>query len=507
MRLLSEIAERYPLGVALIAGHRRWTWGDIRERAMGVAVSLRTDYGIETGAIVATQLGNTAEHVILLHAIWAAGAAVAPLNTRLLSMERDRQLEHLRPALFLHDVANPIPDPILNVRCAFAADILDADVHAADVHDADVPAADVPDAQASAYDVDFSPGIAQLCSVLFTSGSSGMPKAVSHSWDNHRASAAASAANLGVYDDDNWQCVIPLYHIGGLAIITRSLLYGTTMTLHDGFDIAAVLQALRNDGVRITSLVPTMLHRLLAADATFSSADLPQLRAILLGGAPATTELWTAARARGLPVLGTYGLTESCSQVVTGSPRSIHEDAGTAGRPLENVDIQLCDDNGRLMDAGTEGEIWLRGPMMTAGYLHHEGLNAQRFVDGWFRTGDVGVLDDTGHLRVLARREDLIISGGENIYPAEVTDVLLRHPEVADAAVIGIDDAEWGQRPAAVVVLRSIVQDEVLEQWCRNFLAGYKVPQAWRVVDALPRTEVGKLRSGEMRKMFLGNAT
>ena len=479
---LQDIAQRFPTRLALIDGDREWTWETILHDAGMLADVLHREHAIQPGDTVATLLDNSAEHVILLHAIWLTGAAVAPLNTRLLRIERDRQLELLRPAMLVQTSVDAAPDPILDVPLATLNELFSAK----------------PDHDFFSADFDFD----QPCSVLFTSGSSGTPKAVPHSWQQHRASAVASAENLGVRDDDNWQCVIPLYHIGGLAILTRGVLHGIGTTLHDGFEPASIAETLRSRRITITSLVPTMLHRLLQTDPDLEGSRYPELRAILLGGAPASDRLLAEIKKRRLPVLSTYGMTESCSQVVTASPDAHCRTAGSAGRPLHGVELRICGENGKPLPGGMEGEIHLRGPMLTAGYLHHHALNSTRFADGWFQTGDMGVLGDDGCLRVLARREDMIISGGENIYPAEIVSVLLAHEDVQDAAVVGIDDEEWGQRPCAAVILSKGTPVDELDGWCRERLSAYKVPRHWRIVDMLPRTQTGKLLTGEVRKLF-----
>lgn len=479
---LQEIATRFPSRCALIADNRRWTWDELFHEAGALAAVLQAEHAIQPGDTVATMLGNTAEHAILLHAIWLTGAAVAPLNTRLLTIERDRQLELLRPALLVQNDTDAVPDAILNIPVTSMNVLVSASCEPFGAH----------------VVFDFS----RSCSMLFTSGSSGTPKAVPHNWSHHRASAEASARNLGVRDNDNWQCVIPLYHIGGLAILTRGVLHGIATTLHDGFDEHAVIKALAKSPITITSLVPTMLHRLLCSDRDLTGDRYPQLRAILLGGSPASDELHAVSRERALPVLPTYGMTETCSQVVTASPGNSCSSTVSAGRPLHEVELRICDENNVVLPPGREGEILLRGPMLTPGYLHHHGLNSSRFAEGWFHTGDMGVLDEEGCLRVLARREDMILSGGENIYPSEIISVLLDHPAVQDAAVVGVEDEEWGQRPGAAVVLDADDTVEQLRDWCRARLAAYKVPRHWRVVASLPRTRTGKLLSGEVRKLF-----
>jgi o-succinylbenzoate---CoA ligase len=295
-------------------------------------------------------------------------------------------------------------------------------------------------------------------SVVHTSGTTGAPKAVELTFANHAASAAASADALGVDAADRWLCPLPLHHVGGLNVLIRSAINRTTVVLHERFDAERVKAALEAGEVTLASLVPTMLARLSAAGLRRA----PGLRAIALGGGPIPAGLLDWAAEAGIPVVPVYGMTETCSQIVAGSP----------GRPLRGVELEIAAD----------GEILVRGPMVAP---------ASVGSDGWLHTGDLGRLDEAGRLEVLGRRKELIVSGGENVAPLEVEQVLLAHPAVADAGVAGLPDPEWGEAVTAYVVLREPADD--LREWCRGRLAAFKVPKAIHVVDALPRNRGGKL--------------
>ncbi len=492
MNPLDVRARSNPEALALVADERQWSWSALHAEVRRRAQWLTGVQKLRAGDIVATRLPNTADHVLLLHAIWYCGAVAAPLHTRLTHEELQVRVGHLHPDLvltrgrvFAQDV--PLHAPVVDLSA-----------------EPDFPSTDSLPHTASGED-DGPAGKEEggLCSVLYTSGSSGSPRAVAHGWAQHRASAAASAANLPLGPRDAWQCVIPLYHIGGLAILTRSLFSGCAVRLHEGFSSAAVRDALLRGDVTVTSLVPTMLHRLFEDDDALRGARLPQLRAVLLGGAGAPSGLWEEVRTRALPVVGTYGLTESCAQVATADPRRWSEETETAGRPLPGVELEIRSDAGEVCAAEVQGEIWLRGAMLVSEYYRNAAATEAAFRDGWFRTGDIGVIDTEGRLRVHARREDLILSGGENVLPAEVEDVLLQHDAVSEAAVVGVADAEWGQRvAAAVVVTRGDLQAAELEAFCRTRLAGYKLPRRWLLLDALPRTASGKIMRGKLREMF-----
>ena len=296
--------------------------------------------------------------------------------------------------------------------------------------------------------------------VIRTSGTTGTPKAVELTYANHLASAIASAGALGVEPDDRWLCPLPLHHVGGLNVLIRSVINRTAVVLHPRFDADRLRATLEAGEVTLASLVPTMLARLRAAGLR----ETPGVRAIALGGGPVPAGLLDWARETGIPVIPVYGMTETCSQVVAGSP----------GRPLAGVELEIA----------LDGEILVRGPMVA---------RAELAADGWLHTGDLGRLDEQGRLHVLGRLKELIVTGGENVAPLEVEQVLLGHPAVADAGVVGLPDPEWGEAVTAFVVLREPADREQLRAWCRERLEPFKVPKAIHVVDGLPRNSGGKL--------------
>jgi o-succinylbenzoate---CoA ligase len=296
--------------------------------------------------------------------------------------------------------------------------------------------------------------------VIRTSGTTGAPKEVELTYANHLASASASAGSLGVEPEDRWLCPMPLHHVGGLNVLIRSVINHTAVVLHARFDADRVRATLEAGEVTLASLVPTMLARLRAAGLR----ETPGVRAIALGGGPTPAELLDWALETGIPVVPVYGMTETCSQVVAGRP----------GRPLAGVELEIAAD----------GEILVRGPMVARGAIAD---------DGWLHTGDLGRLDEEGRLHVLGRLKELIVTGGENVAPLEVEQVLLRHPAVADAGVAGLPDPDWGEAVIAFVVLREQADGEQLRAWCRERLEPFKVPKAIHAVDRLPRNTGGKL--------------
>jgi o-succinylbenzoate---CoA ligase len=311
--------------------------------------------------------------------------------------------------------------------------------------------------------------------VVHTSGTTSAPRPVELTYGNVLASARGSADRLGGTPEDRWLGALPVAHVGGLSILLRAAIGATAAVLHERFDAEAHLRELRDGGVTGMSVVPTTLGRLL--EAGLDRAGAPDLRVALLGGAPAPAPLLERAIEAGIPVAQTYGLTEAASQVTTSTPA----EPWTAGRPLEGTTVEIAPD----------GEILVAGPTVAPGALA---------PDGRLHTGDLGTLDEAGRLTVTGRRAETIVTGGENVAPAEVEAVLLAHPDVADAAVLGRPDPEWGEAVTALVVLRegAGLDEQALREHCAAHLARFKVPKAIDAVAALPRTPSGKLLRREL---------
>jgi O-succinylbenzoic acid--CoA ligase len=309
--------------------------------------------------------------------------------------------------------------------------------------------------------------------IIQTSGTSGVAKPITLTYGNWLWSALGSATALRSPGPERWLCALPLSHVGGLSILVRGAISGGTALVHDRWDTQRVLRALMEDDVTLVSVVPTTLARLL--DAGLSHP--PALRCALVGGGPVAPELLRRAAAAGVPVAQTYGLTEACSQVTTQRPGDAQADAGP---PLFCTRVRVADD----------GEIHVRGLTVAGSDPQFE-----------LATGDLGRLDAEGRLTVVGRKADTIVTGGENVAPTQVEAVLAEHPAVAEAAVLGRPDPEWGEAVHARVVLRagSVVSEHALREHCAAHLASFKVPKEIRVVDGLPRTGSGKLRRSELR--------
>jgi O-succinylbenzoic acid--CoA ligase len=342
--------------------------------------------------------------------------------------------------------------------------------------------------------------------IAFTSGTTGEPKGVRLTAGNLVASATASAFRLGVRPGDRWLVPLRMYHVGGFAPVVRSALYGTAAVVQREFDADATARAVADHDATGVSLVPTMLARML--DAGWTPPD--RLRFVLLGGAPASRDLLRRCERRGVPVCPTYGTTETASQIATARPREVFEHPGTVGQPLVFTEVAVVSEDGDPCDPGEVGEIVVDGPTVTPGYLDADRTDAA-FGDRGLHTGDLGYRDADGRLWVVGRRDDRVVTGGENVHPGEVAAALREHPGVADAAVVGLPDPEWGERVAALVVPADASsagdapsEGDVTRDGLREFLDGrlarYKHPRAWGFADALPRTASGTVDREAVRR-------
>jgi len=435
---LAQRSETSPDRCALLAGGLALSYAELEREATATARRLAAR-GVRRGATVALQLEPGIEYVVALHALMKLGAIAYPLNTRLAPRELEAELGRAEPAL----VVSGNPD----------LGATEADLPLLGEHDLDA-----------------------LHCRLLTSGTTGEPRPIGLTYGNHLWSAVGSAFNLGVEATDRWLCCLPPFHIGGLSIVMRSVIYGTTAVVHPDFDVDRVAASFEGDGVTVVSLVATQLVRLLEA-----GVDLMPLRAVLVGGGPVPHDVLEEALGRGATVVQTYGLTEAASQVTTLSPGDARRKLGSAGRPLLTTHLRIQD-----------GEILVQGPTVAPGAADEE---------GWLHTGDLGRIDDEGFLYVTERVGDVIVSGGENVLPAEVEEVLLRHPQVLDAAAVGRADPEWQEAVTAVVVLRDgdAASGEELRRHCASELAGFKVPKRFEFVSELPRTASGKLMRRALR--------
>jgi len=495
---LSRCAGNAPAQLAVKCGPTSLTFAELDAQTSHLARQLAT-LGVSEGSRVATLAANSLDYVVHVHALTRLGAILVPLNIRLTQDELCWQLHDVHADLLINDprfadiaAAIGLIMPELP-RATFAAEAQSNEVVLSSLLPKDIALRTLIDLSATQV-------------IMYTSGTTGTPKGVIITYGMQWWNAIGSALNLGHQPDDLWLACMPLFHIGGLSILMRSVIYGISILVYEKFDASEVNRAIRKEGVTIISVVAVMLQRMLCTlDAEQPDARYPQtLRCVLLGGGPAPRPLLEDCASRNIPVVQTYGLTESCSQAATLSPADALRKLGSAGRPLLPVQLRIMLDDGQPAAPGEVGTIFLKGPTITPGYDGRPEATARALRDGWFSTGDIGYLDADGYLYVLDRRSDLIISGGENVYPAEIEAILLAHPAVEEAGVCGLADARWGQVPVAFLRLHpaSTTTAHELQTYAAQRLARYKLPHAFYFVTQLPRTSSGKLMRRELHKLL-----
>jgi O-succinylbenzoic acid--CoA ligase len=460
-----EAADRFGDRPALLTPSETLSHAALHARVEAAARRL-VAHGLAPGATAALWDVNGADWVVAAHAVWRCGATLLPLSTRWTDAEAGAALQRLAPALVIGSA------PFAARAEGLGRDAMTHEALHAGPQAETLPAMPVPDTPMA---------------FLLTSGTSGAPKAASLSWRAMAASADAVSAATALALDDRWWLGMPFYHVGGLSALLRCCRAGAAAVIAAGFEPARTLQELTAQGVTVASFVPTMLEDLRAAkgDAPWPSA----LRLAMLGGAAAPTALLEACPF----AMATYGLTEACSTVTLVRPDAAGDSRLSAGTPVPGVAVRILGPSGEALGPDEVGEIAVGGPTLMAGYVGDDAATRAALAGGWLRTGDHGTLAADGSLRVLGRRTDLIVSGGENVYPAEVESALLAHPGVAAAAVVAVPHPRWGQTPFAFVVPRGAPDEDALRAWLCERLARFKHPAGYAWRGALPLLGNGKV--------------
>jgi o-succinylbenzoate---CoA ligase len=464
-----------PNRIGLSYHHEQWTFKELYEEAVHVAEKLAALH-LHRGDRIALLAPSRPELILMIYGCMERGLEIVLLNGRLTPYELHYQIQdaEVKAVLVHEEEEHKLPEDIdyILFTAVFETEGIEID----SVEEWDDKA---------------------TISIMYTSGTTGFPKGVRQTVQNHSSSAISSALNLGLKEDDVWLCTVPIFHISGFSILMRSLLYGMQVRLYEKFDAALCAAEIAQGSVTRMSAVAVMLERLLSYMEEHGMKAHPKFQSILAGGGPVPVDYLKRADRLQLQVVQTYGMTETSSQTATLSSEDAMQKAGSAGKPLFFNQIRI-EGAVKPMD---EGEICIRGPHVTPGYI---GRFASRSAleDGWLKTGDIGYLDEDGYLYVIDRRADLIISGGENIYPAEIENVLLTHPAVKEAGVCSMDDDVWGQIPVAFVVLKEEVTVEDLHSFCKMRLAAYKLPKNITFIDELPRNGSNKLVRRKLKEFL-----
>jgi O-succinylbenzoate-CoA ligase len=505
---ITKRASLNPNGEALVdtTRGRRFTYAELSARCNRLANAL-VDSGLAKGDRVATLLMNGHEFVEVFFGTAKVGGVVVGLNFRLVADElsfilTDSGSETLVFGSQFADLATE-----LHARGAQGTKVRRW-IHVGD-------AADRPDfaigyedmlANATADEPEIGAADDDLLFIMYTSGTTGLPKGVMQSHNTTLWSSVTALITADVRWDDRYLICLPLFHVGALNPLISSFHKGGTVVMMSQFDPVRIWEIFAEERINVTLAVPAMLNFMLQ---TFDSEkhDISSLRWVMSGAAPVPVPLIEKYAAMGIEIHQVYGLTESCGPACLISPEDALERAGSTGKAFFHTDVKVVDPDGHEVAGGQTGEVLVRGPHLMLGYWNRPEATAETIVDGWLHTGDIAEIDTDGYIYIQDRIKDMIISGGENVYPAEIENVLAGHAGISEVAVIGIPSAKWGESPLAVVVKQdeALTADEVLRH-CEGKLAPFKLPRHVEFIEVIPRNPTGKVLKRVLREQFPGPA-
>jgi len=487
---------------ALVQDERTLTYGDLDARTSALARAL-TGLGVRRFDRVALLALNSAEFVETLFACAKLGAICVPVNFRLGPDEvayiladsgADVLVTH---AAFAETARTAAAGPGVRLRHTLVI---------GDPADGMLPYEDVLGSGGTAT-LDMGVAESDVHAIMYTSGTTGRPKGAMLTHANAIANARHSALmGRGLNADDVTVTVAPMFHIGGLGVHTLPFVYlGATNVVQSAFDPAALLAAMARYRVTVQFLVPAMWAAVMRTD--LDAYDLSALKLAVSGGAPTPLTVIDFFQARGIPFQEGFGMTETAPAVALLDAEHVKEKTGSIGRPLFHVEARVVDAEDRDRPTDVVGELVVRGPNVFAGYWMLPEATAEAFRNGWFHTGDLGRIDEDGFITLVDRKKDMIITGGENVYPVEVENVLYRHDAVTEAAVIGLPDEKWGESVTAIVALApgAAASADDLIAFTRDRIAHFKCPRRVEFTEALPRNATGKILKTELRRQYGGS--
>ncbi|HQP34830.1 MAG TPA: o-succinylbenzoate--CoA ligase [Polyangiaceae bacterium] len=488
-------ARIYPQKIATKSGNRSFTYAQLAERTNRLANGLRA-LGLRKGDRVALLMLNGTEYVEAVFACSAAGFIAVPLNWRLGQEEISFILSDCAPKVLLHNACFEKRGAEAAAGCSSIVRRLSiADDGGPSPYEEFLATGDTSDA------VDPGTGGDDPHLIMYTAGTTGNPKGVVLTHANCFWQSVNGWA-LGVSPETVALVLLPMFHVGGLnGSMTPMIHVGATVLLPPKFDVGETLATIQREKVSGMVAVPAVFQ-MMYDHPSFATTDMSSVQAFISGGAPLSYELIRKYHERGLEFRQGYGLTETSPGVTGMGPGECLRKSGTAGRMCLYVEVKIVDDDGRDLPTGKAGEVIVRGPNVMAGYWNRPEETAKALKNGWFHSGDIGYLDEDGYLTLVDRKKDMIISGGENVYPAEIEKVFEQHPGVAEVAVVGLPDAKWGEVPVAFVVVRPGYQldgDELLK-FCAERIAKYKTPKEVILREALPRNAAGKVLKPTLRR-------
>ncbi len=468
-------AEKNPHKQAIISDERKLTFRELLSEAGRIA-SLLQKHGITAGSHAAVASPNSVSSVLLIHALMLLKAVIVPVHIRQTKEEMMRQLmfADCTHIIVSDDVAfSDAPEKLKIIK-------LTELVH----NEADYP------------DIQCGPRLSDSVLLMFTSGTSGNPKCVELTYGNMFYNALGTEIRLQITHDDSWLLSLPLYHIGGFSIIVRAVIFGISVIVPSGSDTDGIIDAFGKYNPSIVSLIPTVMQRLLEKGVVPNSRH----KAILLGGGVITDAVIGQSSDKGWNIAPTYGTTETSSQIAT-----LFSDnkkyRGSVGQPMPFTQVRIVDDTGMETATGEEGEITVRMPSLMKGYYKRKDLTSKVIRNDWYFTGDYGYVSPVGDLCVVSRRTDLIVSGGENINPYEIEELLHDYPGIDDVCIVPKCDPTWGEIVVAVVVAKDeSITLYTVKDYLTGKIASFKIPKKLYRFHSIPYTETGKVHRAEVRK-------
>lgn len=500
-QLLTRRAFREPNLEAIVepATGRRLTYNELNARSNRVANAL-SERGVSTGDRVALLLMNGAEFVESFFAVGKIGAVNVPLNWRLVPDELEFIVGDAGATVMVFGAEFAEAVAELRARGTTSIDTwIQVDGSAGDgIVDYDEWIAAASDVEPTVIS-----GDDDLLFIMYTSGTTGLPKGVMHTHDTVHWGNITAGTTIDYRKGDVFLNALPLFHVGALNPVLGCVFNGCTIVLLRAFDPTQSWELIREERVTVTLMVPAMLQFMLAVHDP-EQHDSSTLRWCLTGAAPVPVSLIEAYTALNIEVHQVYGLTETCGPACVISAGDAADHVGSTGKAFFFTDVRVVRDDGTDCDVGESGEVLVKGNHIMTGYWNRPEATAEALVDGWLHTGDVATMDADGFVTIVDRIKDMLISGGENVYPAEIESVLVSHDKIADAGIIGMPSEKWGESPLAVVVRSdaSLTAEEVIE-FTKGKLAPFKTVKAVEFVDELPRNPSGKILKRELRDQFV----
>ena len=491
---LRRNASKFPLKIAIKDRFRETTYADLNSRVNQLAHALLS-MGVRQGDAVALSVGNRIEHLEITFATAKIGALAIPLDVKWKALELGSVLAFFRPSMLIlqPDCVDEFETAKTMQDLSFLKPVVIADLSYSGLlagQSIDEPKIEV--------------GEDDPFAVLLTSGTTGFPKGCLSTQRTFVFHCINNAIEKGLGVHDKAILSSPIYFNAGRSFTMGIIYFGGTMILHERFDAEDVLKTVEREKITYIGAVPTMCERMLRVLES-KKYDTSSLRCLAITGGKVHPSVLEQLRKNLTPnIYRTYASTDS-GQMAISKPSDMEHKPHAAGRPVWCVDLRIVDDRDRPVKVGEIGEIVCQSPLATEGYYKNPEATSASFRDDWFYTGDLGYFDEEGYLFVAGRKKDMVKSGGISIYPLEIESVIYSHPDILEAAVIGVPDAQWGEAVKAVVVLKpgSSIQGDELLVFCKARLAPYKVPKSVEVLNSLPHTEVGKVNKVKLKEIIL----